>query len=312
MFRKALFAMTAIATLASSTAQGGTLGVYQSDQNGFDTRSYWYDDGQEITIFDTQFVPTLTEAMVAKIRQSSNNPITRVIVTHPNPDKFNGLPVLHKLGATSIASAATAKAIPDVDAYKRYYWVKIAKAFTEETYPKIEPVKETFSGQMVIKLKSDETITLTELKNPGVSSTQTVAHIDATGDLIVGDLVHHNAHAWLEGGIVDSKAKPDIAGWIAALDELRKLGGKTVHGGRGDNAPLEAAVDQQQSYLKAMDHLVSSYIADLGGAKAELDDPAKAQTHYAELQKLASAKFPKRGLGYLVGYGIYGLVNSKR
>ena len=311
MLKEALFALTTIAALAPAV-DAGTLGVYQSDQNGFDTRTYWYDDGREVTVFDTQFVPQLTEAMVAAIRKQSANPITRVVVTHPNPDKFNGLSVLHKLGAVSIASEATAAAIAGVDSYKRYFWVKIAKAFTDETYPKVEPIKQTFTGRQVITLKSGETITLTELKNAGVSSTQTVARIDATGDLIVGDLVHHNAHAWLEGGIVGGKPNPDLKSWIAALDELRGLGGKTVRGGRGDDSPVDQAVSQQQAYLRGMDEIVTEYVAKLGPAKAELDDPAKAQAHYDKIQERAVERFPTMRLAYLVGYGVYGLVNAKK
>lgn len=315
MLKGKLITMAATALLAAATvaspANAGTLGVFQSDQNGFDTRTYWYDDGREVTVFDTQFVPALTEAMVASIAKSTSNPITRVIVTHPNPDKFNGLSVLHKLGAVSIASKASADAMTGVDAYKRYFWINIAKAFTAETYPVFQPVQQTFSGQQIITLASGETITLTELKNPGVSSTQIVARIDATGDLIVGDLVHHNAHAWLEGGIVEGKPKPDIKGWIAALDELKSLGGKTVRGGRGDDAPVADAFAQQQAYLRGIDHLVTDYIAGLGAAKSELADPALAAKHYAAIQERAAAKFQNRRLAYLIGYGIYGLVNSK-
>jgi len=311
MPRTSLAAIVAATTISAMPALAGTLGVFQSDRTGFDTRSYWYDDGREITVFDTQFVPALTEAMVAEIRKSSDRPITRVVVTHPNPDKFNGLSVLHKLGATSIASQASADAMPGVDGYKRYFWINIAKAFTEETYPVFEPVMKTFSGSSVIELASGETITLTELKSPGVSSTQTVARIDATGDLIVGDLVHHGAHAWLEGGIVDGKPQPNIAGWITALDELNTLQGTTVHGGRGADAPVAEAVADQQAYLTAIDALVTAYVADLGDRQAELLDPAKAQAHYAAIQALAEERFPDRSLGYLVGYGVYGLVNSK-
>jgi glyoxylase-like metal-dependent hydrolase (beta-lactamase superfamily II) len=315
MLKGTLIAMAATACLTAATvsspANAGTLGVFQSDQNGFDTRTYWYDDGREVTVFDTQFVPTLTEAMVASIAKSTSNPIKRVIVTHPNPDKFNGLSVLHKLGAISIASKASADAMAGVNAYKRYFWINIAKAFTAETYPVFQPVQQTFSGKQVITLASGETITLTELKNPGVSTTQTVARIDATGDLIVGDLVHHNAHAWLEGGIVDGKPKPDIKGWIAALDELKGLGGKTVRGGRGDDAPVAEAVAQQQAYLSGIDQLVTEYVSGLGAARAELSDPALAAKHHAAIQERAAAKFPSRRLAYLIGYGVYGLVNSK-
>lgn len=292
-------------------AHAGTLGVYQSDANGFDTRTYWYDDGREVTVFDTQFVPALTEAMIGEIHKATKSPITRVVITHPNPDKFNGLSVLHKLGATSIASQATADAMKGVNDYKEYFWVNIAKAFTKETYPKFEAVKQTFEGQQVIKLKSGETITLVQLKNAGVSSTQTVARIDATGDLIVGDLVHYNAHAWLEGGIVDGKTQINISSWVAALDELKGLGGKTVHGGRGDDAPVDIAVADEQKYLKAMDALVIQYVKDLGQRASELKDPAKSAEHYKAIQTKSETTFPDRKLSYLIGYGVYGLVNSK-
>jgi glyoxylase-like metal-dependent hydrolase (beta-lactamase superfamily II) len=310
MLKGVIMAATALLATALPTA-AGTLGVFQSDAKGFDTRTYWYDDGREVTVFDTQFVPALTAAMVAAIRKSTQNPITRVVVTHPNPDKFNGLSVLHKLGATSIASKATADAMKGVHDYKEYFWINIAKAFTTETYPPFEAVMQTFTGQQVIKLLSGETITLIELKNAGVASTQTVARIDATGDLIVGDLVHHGAHAWLEGGIVGGAAKPDIASWVDALGELKGLGGKTVRGGRGDDAPVDKAVADEQAYLKAIDALVATYVRELGPRAAELKDAAKSGEHHKALQAKAEAVFPDRKLPYLIGYGVYGLANSK-
>ena len=308
---KQTIAAATLSLAVLSPVSAGQLGVYQSDSNGFDTRTYWYDDGREITIFDTQFVPALTQAMVAEIRKKSQNPISRVVVTHPNPDKFNGLSVLHKLGAVSIASKATADAMKGVHDYKEYFWVNIAKAFTKETYPTLEPVKQTFEGLLVIKLASGETITLTQLKHSGVSSTQTVARIDATGDLIVGDLVHYKSHAWLEGGIVSGAPKVDISSWVAAVGELKALGGKVVHGGRGDDAPVDAAIVDQQAYLKDIDSLVVQYVKNLGPRASELKDPAKSAEHYEAIQAKAEAAFPGRNLSYLIGYGVYGLVNSK-
>lgn len=303
-------AVAALLALAGA-AEAGTLGVFQSDAGGFDTRTYYYDDGKEVTVFDTQFVPSLTTAMVEKIRSETASPITRVVVTHPNPDKFNGLSVLHALGAVSVASKATADALPAVHAYKKSFWVGTMGAFTEATYPRFEPVRQTFSGKATIPLASGETITLFELKNAGVATTQTVARIDGTGDLIVGDLVHHDAHAWLEGGLVGGKPAPDLASWIAALDELKSLNGTTVRGGRGTDAPVAEAVSQQQNYLRTMDRLVGDYVAGLGSRKAELRAPDTAKPHYAELQTRAAAAFPAYAAPYMVGYSVYGLVQSK-
>lgn len=203
-------AVAALTVAAAFTAHAGTLHTFTSDANGFDTHTYFYDDGMEVTVFDTQFFPAITQAMVEQIGRTTKSPITRVVITHPNPDKFNGLPLLHAVGAESVASAATHAAMPGVHAYKKHFWVGVAKAFTEDTYPKFEAVRTIFAGRTTLKLKSGETITLFELRHPGVASTQTVARIDKTGDLIVGDLVHYRAHAWLEGGIVNGSPRPDL------------------------------------------------------------------------------------------------------
>lgn len=302
---------TAAVLIAAGTAQAGTLGSFTSDVNGFDTHTYYYDDGQEVTVFDTQFVPALTQAMLDKIASETDSPVTRLVITHPNPDKFNGIKLMHEIGATSIASDATAAAIPGVDAYKRYYWVEIAKAFTNDTYPEIEPVMETFSGQKVITLASGETITLIELKHSGVSTTQTVARIDATGDLIVGDLVHHKAHAWLEGGIADGATRVDLDAWKDALAELPALG-ERVYGGRGEmGVPVEEAVTAEVAYLDGMEKLVDTYIAGLGEKAGELGGDA-AGAHYNAIQQEAEKAFPDYALPYMIGYGVYGLVNARR
>lgn len=305
------FLNLAVALLLTGPATAGTLGSFTSKANGFDTHTYYYDDGQEVTVFDTQFLPALTQGMLDQIGGETDSPVTRLVITHPNPDKFNGIKLLHEIGATSIASKATAEAISGVDAYKRYFWVEVAGTFTNETYPQIEAVQQTFSGTHVIGLASGETITLIELENAGVSTTQTVARIDATGDLIVGDLVHHRAHAWLEGGIANGSPAPDLNAWKGALSELSALGDR-VYGGRGEQAvPVAQAVAAQTEYLNGMSELVDLYIDGLGDKAAELGGDT-AQEHYNALQIRAAEAYPDYALPYLIGYGIYGLVNSRR
>jgi len=305
----------AILGVVAAPACAGKLGVYTSDANGFDTHTFYYDDGREVTLIDTQFVPTLTQAMVEQVKKETGSPITRVIVTHPNPDKFNGLAYLHSIGVESVSSRAAAEAMPAVHEYKKYYFVNIAKMFTEETYPKFENVKRTFSGTTRIKLKSGETLSLIELKNPGVTSTQVVVRIDKTGDLIVGDLVHHKAHAWLEGAIVKGKPRADLARWAAAVSELPALAkdkpAAKVYGGRGDFVSVAQAVKAQRTYLNGANTLVDAYLAELGNRKGELTDPEKSSLHHQELQKRFARAFPDYALSYMIKYSVYGLIDTK-
>jgi glyoxylase-like metal-dependent hydrolase (beta-lactamase superfamily II) len=313
--RRALFGLLSAATfslaLHAQPAQAGTLHVFTSDAAGFNTHSVWYDDGREVTVVDAQFTHAHAQAVIDHVKSRTRSPITRVIVTHPNPDKFNGLPVFHAAGAVSIASAATAAALPGVDAYKRRFWIDVARAFTEATYPRVEPVKQTFTKQMTIRLASGETLTLIGLPQPGISSHQTVVRIDRTGDLVVGDLVHSNHHAWLEGGIVGGQPVPTLAGWKAGLGELPKLGHGKVYGGRGDALPVRDAVAQQVAYLERAEAIVDRYLDGLGDRLQEVADPARRQAHHAAIQAAVAAAFPGFAGPDMVGYSVYGLVRQK-
>lgn len=296
-------------------AAAGTLGVFTSDEKGFDTHTFYYDDGKEVVLIDTQFVPALTEAMVRQVKAATSSPITRVIVTHPNPDKFNGLATLHAMGVRSISSTAVADALPAVHAYKEAFWTRTMKAFPEGTYPKLEPVQQRFDGgQHTLKLASGETLTLFALRHAGVAAHQVVVRIDRTGDLIVGDLVHHHAHAWLEGGLVDGRPLPKIDGWIAALGELPALASQhpraKVYGGRGEFVRVGDAVAAQQAYLRRVREIVSAYVAELGERRVELSKADKAAAHHEALEKRIAQAFPAYKLPYMVRYSVYGLAQS--
>lgn len=297
-------------TLLTTNAAAGELHVFTSDANGFNTHSVWYDDGHEVTVFDTQFTPQYAKLLLDDIRKETASPITRVVITHPNPDKFNGLAAFNEIGAESIASAKTAADMPGVDEYKRYFLVNVAKMFNAEDYPALQTVNRTFSGEMKIMLKSGETISLFDLP-AGISSTQTITRIDATGDLIVGDLIHSNTHAWLEGGIVNGQAVPEIDSWKAVLATLKTLGTGNAYGGRGDFLPVGEAVDQQTAYLTKAVEIVDEYIKSLGDKKFELSDAEKQAGHYSAIQAKFVEAFPNYGQPELIGFSVYGLVQQR-
>ncbi len=295
-------------------ATDGRIYAFESDGNGFNTKSFFYDNGEEVVVFDGQFTSEIAQKSVEFIRSKTRNPITYVVLTHPNPDKFNGMSVFQALGAKVVASNKTADAMPGVHAYKKYFFVNMAKMFTDETYPKLSQVDVTFVGDYELRLANGETISLHELEQPGVSSNQTIASIPSLRAVVVGDLVHHNAHAWLEGGIVNGKPIPTLDGWIADLNELQALFRDEpltlVYGGRGEAARLATAVNAQIRYLKRANSIVDAYIEKLGVKKNELQGE-QAPAHYKNLQTEFEKVFPSYRLGYLIQYGVYGLVNSK-
>lgn len=288
--------------------------TFTSDSNGFDTNNFFYDNGEEVVVFDSQFTPALAQQAIAYIQTKTKNPITYIIITHPNPDKFNAMSVYQQLGAKVIASRQTVGAMSEVHEYKKYYFVNVAKMFTEETYPTLGTVDTIFDQTFDLTLKNGEIISLQELHHSGVSSNQTIAYIPKRSALIVGDLVHYKIHAWLEGGIVNGKPMPMLNNWINALEEVKTIFSNDpaimVYGGRGEPVNLPTAIITQINYLKKADDIVKQYIQNLGENKTELQGNM-AQTHYANLQHEFEKTWPDYKLSYMIGYSIYGLVNSK-
>jgi glyoxylase-like metal-dependent hydrolase (beta-lactamase superfamily II) len=300
-------AAAAPATAQLEAASAHKLNTFTSSQAGFDTHSYWYDTGREVVVFDAQFTPALAQQLIASIRAATRSPITTLVITHPNPDKFNGATAFQAIGAKVVASAATAAAMPGVHAYKKAYFVEVAKMFTNETYPALPRVDRTFQDHLDLA----GGVRLQVLRHAGVASTQTVASIPAARALVVGDLVHHQAHAWLEGGIVAGKPRLDVDAWVAALDELKAYPGATVYGGRGQVAPVARAVADEQAYLLKAREIARAYVRALGPRVTELDGP-QAAAHQAEVAKRIDAAFPGYQLAYLTGYSVYGLLAAVR
>jgi glyoxylase-like metal-dependent hydrolase (beta-lactamase superfamily II) len=295
----------------TASAPKGALYSFESPAEGFNTKTYFYDTGKEVVAFDAQFTPQAATAAIAFLRTKTKNPITYVVVTHPNPDKFNGTGIFRAEGAIVVASRATADAIPGVHTYKKGFFVNVAKSFTDATYPAQATIDKTFSGSMTLKLTGGANVQLTELSKPGVSSTQTVALIPALSSIVVGDLVHNDAHAWLEGGIVAGSPKPTIDGWIADLNQIAKLVPSSwkVLGGRGSTATVSVAIPKQIKYLKAADQLVATAVAGLADRKAAaIKNPGLISD---ELTTAFAAKYPTYKLDYMITYGVYGLVAQK-
>jgi hypothetical protein len=75
--------------------------------------------------------------------------------------------------------------------------------------------------------------------------------------------------------------------------------GTVVYGGRGESIAVEKAVPSQIDYLKKADEIVERF------AKKSGDQTAAIQ---AELEM----NFAEYSLAYMIQYGVYGSVDSKR
>lgn len=295
-----------------TSKDSGDVIEYVSPGEGFNTKTFFYVGKSEVVAFDAQFTEKYAKEAIDHLRKFTQKPISWLVITHPNPDKFNGAEVFKQQGAKVVASSATKENMPAVHSYKKYYFVEMAKMFTNDTYPSLPSVDESFDTTLSLRLEGGETIELTELNKPGVSLNQTIALLPKGKGLIVGDLIHYKAHAWLEGGIVNSKATPTMKSWIENIEFIgEEFNNKLlVYGGRGQIGTVNEVTKAQIEYLELADELVDRYVDDLKNANAKITDE-NAGAHYGLITKEFEQQFPDYDLSYMIQYGVYGLVQSK-
>ena len=293
---------------AQCSTETPTIYEFESDPQGFNTKTIFIDSGCEVFAFDAQFTEKHAQMSLDFLRTKTNRPVTHLIVTHPNPDKFNGASVFQKQGAKVVMSAATAASIEEVHSYKKYFFVNVAKMFSEENYPKPIPADVLFEDRLTLGDAGNLQIILRERHQAGVSGNQTIAHIPALNALIVGDLVHHKSHAWLEGGIQGGKAIPALSSWRKILIDLKSESAQSdpiVYGGRGESGNASEVFDEQIRYLESAEKITADFVSKEGDLLAR--DPQKA---YSLLTERFSARFPDYALPYMIQFGIYGLVEQ--
>ena len=126
LFKLTTVVLTTLLTFTSCASiepQKGRIIEFTSDANGFHTKTIFYEGQEEVVAFDAQFTEKHARQAIEHLRKFTKKPISWLIITHPNPDKFNGAKVFQAEGAKVIASDLTKKNMPPVHAYKKYYFM---------------------------------------------------------------------------------------------------------------------------------------------------------------------------------------------
>lgn len=262
---------------------------YTSKADGFSTSSFWVESEQGVVVFDAQFLPEYAEALMAEIAAQTSKPITDVVISHANPDKYNGLEVIRakhpevKIWATPQIVAR----IKEVDAGKKGFF----GPQYGERYPQgLVLPDELISAPQVLRRGSLE-IELIPM-GAGVSTAHLVSLIKSSGELVVGDLLHNKTHGWLAEGFSQQ--------WLERLDALERLGAKRFLPGRGAPGGAEL-IAQQRDYLKGFQACVAS---ELEGAGQEAD--------IATIKACILARFPDHQIEAMVDFSIPGELEAQR
>jgi glyoxylase-like metal-dependent hydrolase (beta-lactamase superfamily II) len=235
-----------------------TIHTYAASPDRFFVNSFIVEGDAGVVLIDTQFLLSSARELADRVA-SIGKPLEAVIVTHPHPDHFNGLPViLDAFGTVPVyATQPTIDTIRATQADKRAAWTPVYGG----DYPPTDALPDRVLGP-------DDTIRLAGIDfrvidlGPGESADITVIHIPAADALIASDLVYSNCHPWLAEHRGDA--------WLAQLDHVLAEFGSvgTVHAGHGPSGGRELLV-AQRSYIEDFTTLVAAHARD--GA---LDDTA--------------------------------------
>lgn len=240
---------TAASDDAPPAAAGPTIKSYTASEQGFLVDSYAVVDGGEILLIDTQLVKPEVDKFIELVK-GLDGKVTTIYITHPHPDHVMGAQWLLAAfpEATLVAAPATVE-ILEASADKTLAFMKSKEYFGGA-------LKDVLADKAVIPSKlTGDTIKVggTELKvlsyPDAEAKTAHPLYEPKSGSLFTGDIAYDKVHAWLK----DTPPK----GWIAALEDLKKLGAKQIYPGHGEPGGPEI-LDATLQYLHDFESAVAA------------------------------------------------------
>lgn len=235
------------------------VGSYVSSTRGFSTASYWIEGPSGLVLIDTQFLPSAAEEFIRWAEQATGKRARAAFVLHANPDKFNGTSVFKKHGIKVMTSDQVLALIPAVDAQRR----RVFFERFQDDYPSDLVLPESFGSESVnmdlagINIKA-------HVVGQGCSDAHIVVQFE--DHLFTGDLVANGSHSWLELARTEE--------WLKRLEEMKSLGAKTIHPGRGPSGDLRL-LDQEAAYLRLVRDSIAAEKPRLA-ANGDIDDAGQA------------------------------------
>jgi glyoxylase-like metal-dependent hydrolase (beta-lactamase superfamily II) len=214
--------------------------VYAAPADKFFVNSFIVETDAALLLIDTQFLVS-TARELADAVAALRKPLAGIIITHPHPDHFNGLPILlDRFGGVPVyANQPTIDVIKATQAPKRQAWTPVYG----EDYPATDALPDHLVG-------ADESLEIGGVAirsidlGAGESADITVLHIPAADALIASDLIYHRCHPWL--------AEHRTAAWLDQLARAEAMFPDVgrIYPGHGPAAGRELFELQRQYILE--------------------------------------------------------------
>lgn len=263
----------------------GSAGV-ATDNEGFISNSGFVVTPQGVVVFDTLGTPSLANKLIGKIRQITDQPIKKVIISHYHADHIYGAQVFEALGAEIIAPLGA----------QQYIQSEAAKERLQERQFSLDP----WVNEKTHLVLPDTTISSTsDFTLGGLTFTLNFmgkAHSDGDLTLLVepdkvlfsGDIIFR--------GRIPFVGNADSRKWLQTLTKLETTGLSALIPGHGPaSTDPENTISLTRKYLA---HLRKS----MGAAVAEFIpfDEAYADSDWAEFKKLPAFSEANRINAYQV------------
>ena len=201
----------------------GMPGAASSANQGFMSNAGFVVTRDGVVVFDALASPPLAKKLVRVIRQITNQPIKRVIVSHYHADHYYGLQVFKALGAEIWAHRAGEGTTRSKDAAERFAQRK------EALFPWVDDTTQLLEADRY--LAGDEDFEMGGVHfnlryvGPAHSKEDMVMKVKEDGVLYTGDVVFLGRIPFV--GDADSRA------WIASLDKLIDMKPRVLVPGHG-------------------------------------------------------------------------------
>lgn len=257
-------------TLGPYASASLSLRAHRSAEYSGRVNSWLLESDTEVALVDAQLVMPEAARVVDLIR-ASGKPLAWVWVTHGHPDHYAGL-------------EAIAQAFPDAHLYARPSTVTGGPALLKKFEAPLQRFfpGEMTSGPVLLTPYTEPTLSvggvalqIVDLEG-GEHPTTTMLVIPTLRAAIIGDLVYHKVHPWLN--------ELDDAGVLRHIDMLAGLSDvDTFYPGHGE--PFDA------SYLPTYRTYVTDFLAEVPQAKDAADLVARVWRRYPDWQTLAGLRF---------------------